>query len=60
MKKNQKKLFQSLESISSNQAPITVNRSFDKSHGRQIERITSVFNPPNSLPLDWWSGQKFY
>ncbi len=59
VKKNQKKLFQSLESISNNETPITVHRSFDKSHGRQIERITSVFNPPNYLPFDWCQVKSF-
>ena len=59
VKKNQKKLFQSLEYVSTHQTPITVNRSFDKSHGRQIERITSVFSPPNYLSLNWCQVKSF-
>ena len=59
VKKNQKKLFQSLEYVSNHQTPITVNRSVDKSHGRQIERITSVFNTPNYLSLDWCHVKSF-
>ncbi|WP_413162228.1 ISAs1 family transposase [Capilliphycus salinus ALCB114379] len=53
VKKNQKKLYQALESITRNQVPLSVNLKKEESHGRQIQRQVSVFKSLDSLPLTW-------
>ncbi|WP_287256887.1 ISAs1 family transposase, partial [Moorena sp. SIO4E2] len=59
VKKNQKTLYNSLEYVSNHQTPITVNCTIDKSHGREIERTTYVFEPPVYFCLDWWHVKSF-
>ncbi|NER89929.1 ISAs1 family transposase [Moorena sp. SIO3A2] len=59
VKKNQKTLYNSLEYVSTHQTPITVNCTIDKSHGREIERTTYVFEPPAYFCLDWWHVKSF-
>lgn len=55
VKKNQKKLYKSLESVTTSQEPLSINLEQERSHGRQIKRQVSVFKSPDSL-LPIWCG----
>lgn len=54
VKKNQKKLYQALESVAHNQEPLSIKIEQDKSHGRQIKRQVAVFKSIDSLKSSWY------
>ncbi|WP_413166690.1 ISAs1 family transposase [Capilliphycus salinus ALCB114379] len=53
VKKNQKKLYQALESITDSEQPFSINIEQEKSHGRQIKRQVSVFKSIEPLKSNW-------
>lgn len=53
VKKNQKKLYQALESITHSEKPLSINIEQEKSHGRQIKRQVSVFKSIEPLKSNW-------
>ncbi|AFZ43378.1 transposase IS4 family protein [Halothece sp. PCC 7418] len=59
VKKNQPKLYNSLEEIAHNQIPFQENICTDTSHGRQITRQVSVFEVPEKVPKIWQGSQYF-
>jgi len=44
VKRNQKTLFNNIESIRQTAIPLSIYEEFDKSHGRTVERIVHVFD----------------
>ena len=55
VKKNQKKLYNACEIISKEKAPISTFESYDKGHGREEIRRTSVFYRDERIDADWAS-----
>jgi predicted transposase YbfD/YdcC len=53
VKKNQKKLYESLERNSKIATPVSTYEEIDLSHGRQVTRKISVFSPPLDLDKKW-------
>ncbi len=53
VKKNQKKLYQSLESVTKNHKPLSMSIEQDQGHGRTVLRQISVFKSFDSLSSDW-------
>lgn len=59
VKKNQPKLYNSLEEIAHNQIPFQENVCTDTSHGRQVTRQVSVFEIPEKISKIWQGSQYF-
>jgi predicted transposase YbfD/YdcC len=59
VKKNQKKLYNTLIELSKNQKADSVFQEKDMSHGRNITRKISVFQIPNRLSNYWKKAQSF-
>ena len=59
VKKNQKKLYRALESVTHSQEPLSVSQEQEKSHGRIIKRHVSVFKSLDSLKSHWSGIQSF-
>lgn len=53
VKKNQKRLYENLESLTKEQEPISQSVEKEQSHGRIISRKVSVFEIFNSLENNW-------
>jgi len=59
VKKNQLKLYKSLENLAKTTTPLSRHLSEDKSHGRDIKRDCSVFPVPDTVQSLWTNSQRF-
>lgn len=59
VKKNQPKLYNSLEIQANTATPLSKHFSRDLSHGRHITRQVSVFEVPESVKSQWSNSQRF-
>lgn len=59
VKKNQPKLYQSLENLAETTMPLSHELSEDKSHGRHINREVSAFPIPETIQAAWRGSQRF-
>lgn len=59
VKLNQKKLYQSLKTVSENGIPLSCYQEKDNSHGRNINRRVTVFDAPVNLDPKWCKLQSF-
>lgn len=57
VKKNQKKLYEAIESIAESEKPSDVDRDIETGHGRIVCREVSVFNNLEALPSGWYGIQ---
>lgn len=58
VKKNQPKLFNSLESAFNTQTPLSESTSRELAHGRQTERCVKVLEPPAEIDPKWVGLQR--
>lgn len=59
VKKNQKSLYEKLETRAKISSPLSQQRSEETSHGRKIVRTVSVFDVPEKLQQPWKYSQCF-
>ena len=53
LKANQLNLYKHVEEVTKNSQPVSVNEDNDRSHGRDILRLTSVFNVTHPFNTVW-------
>lgn len=58
VKKNQPKLFASLESAFSTHTPLSRSTSQELAHGRQTQRCVTVLDPPPEIDAQWVGLQR--
>ena len=59
VKKNQKKLYKTLESVTKSQEPLSISLEQERGHGRQIQRQVSVFKSIDALKSNGYGIPRF-